>query len=109
MSPIGNPGGLTVIWAEENSRASLFAALKRREVYATSGTRPVVRFFGGWDYQDDMCASPELVAQGYAGGVPMGGDMKVRPEDQSTGPKFVVSAAQDPGSPVPNSLPPPDS
>ncbi len=93
------PGGLAVLWAEENTRDSLFAAMQRREAYGTSGTRPVVRFFGGWNYSADLCESPELVAQGYAGGVPMGGDMMTRPDGQETGPRFIVSAAQDPGSP----------
>ncbi len=64
-----------MLWAEENSRDALFAAMRRREAYGTSGPRHVLRFFGGWDYPEDLCESPELVAAGYAGGVPMGGDL----------------------------------
>ena len=45
-----NPGGLAVLWAEENSRDALFAAMRRRETYGTSGPRIVSRFFGGWEY-----------------------------------------------------------
>jgi hypothetical protein len=59
-----NPGGLAVLWAEENTRDSLFEALLRRESYGTSGTRPVLRFFGGWDYAEDHCDSRELAAAG---------------------------------------------
>ncbi len=69
-----NPGGLAVLWAEENSRDALFAAMRRREAYGTSGPRIVVRFFGGWDYPSSLCEEPDFVARGYAGGVPMGGD-----------------------------------
>ncbi|MGE4608248.1 MAG: DUF3604 domain-containing protein, partial [Myxococcota bacterium] len=72
------PGGLAVLWAEENTRDSLFAAMRRREAYGTSGTRPTLRFFGGWEYPDDLCGDPEFVAKGYAGGVPMGGDLPAR-------------------------------
>ncbi len=93
------PGGLAVLWAEENTRDALFAAMQRREAYGTSGTRPVVRFFGGWEYDQDLCRSPDLVAQGYAKGVPMGGDLKPAPETHQAGPVFVASAVQDPGSP----------
>ena len=93
-----NPGGLAVVWAEENSRDSIFAGMQRREAYGTSGTRPVVRFFGGWDYPDSLCESGELVAQGYAGGVPMGGDLS-KPAEGAGAPRFVVSALQDPGTP----------
>ncbi|MCY4428304.1 MAG: DUF3604 domain-containing protein [Halieaceae bacterium] len=93
------PGGLAVLWAEENTRDALFSAMRRREAYGTSGTRPVLRFFGGWDYAAELCESPEMVAAGYAGGVPMGGDLPAKPESVEGGPKFVVSAVQDPGSP----------
>ncbi|MDP6977732.1 MAG: DUF3604 domain-containing protein [Myxococcota bacterium] len=92
-----NPGGLAVLWAEENSRASLFAAMKRREAYGTSGPRMVVRFFGGWDFDDDLCGSDELVARGYAAGVPMGSELPERPDDEQRPPAFVVSALRDPG------------
>ena len=91
------PGGLAVLYAEENTRDSLFAAMQRREAYATSGTRPSLRFFGGWDYAPDLCASTDLVAQGYAGGVPMGGELP-QPSTSDARPRFLVSAAYDPGT-----------
>ncbi|MCZ6829454.1 MAG: DUF3604 domain-containing protein [Gammaproteobacteria bacterium] len=94
-----SPGGLAVLWAEENTRDALFAAMRRREAYGTSGTRPVLRFFGGWDYPEELCAAPDMVARGYAGGVPMGGDLQTRPPGMEAGPRFLVSAVQDPGSP----------
>ena len=92
-----NPGGLAVLWAEENSRDALFAAMQRREAYGTSGTRPVVRFFGGWEYQPDLCSAPDFAARGYAGGVPMGGELRPRPGGVSA-PAFAVWVLQDPGS-----------
>ncbi len=92
------PGGLAVLYAEENTRDALFAAMRRREAYATSGTRPLLRFFGGWDYPDNLCQSPDLVAQGYAGGVPMGGDLPA-PTGDDPAPRFVISAVQDSGTP----------
>jgi len=70
-----NPGGLAVVWAEENSRDSIFHAIRNKETYATSGTRPIVRFFAG-DYAADMCQSNTLIDDAYARGVPMGGDIK---------------------------------
>lgn len=88
------PGGLAVVWAEENSRDSIFDALRRRETYATSGTRIVVRFFGGWAYPDTACGDPSLVQHGYDGGVPMGGELPAAPTG-ATAPRFVVSALQD--------------
>ncbi len=91
------PGGLAVVWAEENARDSIFSALSRRETYGTSGTRPEVRFFGGWDYPADLCSAGNLAEQGYALGVPMGGDLAARPADVNA-PTFVVSALMDPGT-----------
>jgi len=94
-----NPGGLAVLWAEENTRDALFAAMQRREAYGTSGTRPVVRTFGGWDLPDDLCGAPDFAAQGYARGVPMGGDLPPRPAGRGrAAPRFAVWAVQDPGS-----------
>jgi hypothetical protein len=92
-----NPGGLAVLWAEENSRDSLFAAMQRREAYGTSGTRPIVRFFGGWSYGAELCSDPQLVAKGYQGGVPMGGDLPQRPK-RARAPTFVVNALADAGT-----------
>lgn len=91
-----NPGGLAVIWAEENSRDALFDALRRRESYGTSGPRIRARFFGGWDYADDLCSHPERIERAYAGGVPMGGELQPGPQGQ---PRFLVAASQDPGAP----------
>ena len=92
-----NPGGLAVLWAEENGRDSLFAAMQRREAYGTSGTRPVVRFFGGWDLDKSMCKGDDFAAQGYEQGVPMGGDLPARGE-RGGDPRFAVWALQDPGT-----------
>ncbi len=92
-----NPGGLAVLWAEENSRDALFAAMQRREAYGTSGTRPVVRFFGGWGYEAALCEAEDFAARGYAGGVPMGGDLPTAPEGASA-PAFAVWALRDAGA-----------
>ena len=67
------------MWAEENSRASIFDALRRKETFGTSGTRLVVRVFGGWDLPAGLCADPNMVATGYAQGVPMGGMLPAPP------------------------------
>ena len=88
-----NPGGLAVVWAEENTRDSLFAAMQRKEVYGTSGTRPIVRFFGGWKFPKNLCAQDDFIEWGYATGVPMGGDLPSR--IGSKGPAFAVSALRD--------------
>ena len=90
-----NPGGLAVVYAQENSRDSIFHGMRQREAYATSGTRPVVRFFAGDDYPDSLCDAPDMLEQAYAGGVPMGGEVQAR----ETSPRFLVSATKDPGSP----------
>lgn len=88
-----NPGGLAVLWSEQNNRESLFAAMKRREAYATSGTRMTVRFFGSDDLPADLCVRDDLVEVGYERGVPMGGDLR-----EIDSPAFVVAAARDPGT-----------
>jgi hypothetical protein len=94
-----NPGGLAVLWAEENTREALFQAMRRREAYGTSGTRPVLRFFGGWDYPQDLCGDPGFVATGYARGVPMGSDLPPPSDkDPSAAPRFAVLALADPGT-----------
>ena len=92
-----NPGGLAVVWAEENTRDSIFAALSRREVYGTSGTRPTLRFFGGWSFDEDSCSGESVAQTGYAQGVPMGADLSERPASAKA-PSFLVSALQDPGT-----------
>jgi hypothetical protein len=91
---VTNPGGLAVLWAEENSRDALFAAMRRREAYATSGTRPIVRFFGGRPPKD-ACGNPAFVEEGYTRGVPMGGE--IGPVLERRSPRFAVMAMQDPG------------
>ncbi len=93
--PWFNPGGLAVLWAEENSREALFLAMKRREAYGTSGPRITLRFFGGWGYDADLCERTDMVQSGYDGGVPMGG---VLPSSGAAAPRFVVSALRDPGA-----------
>jgi hypothetical protein len=95
---ISSPGGLAGVWAEENSRDSLFDAMQRREVFGTSGPRMQARFFGGWDYSEDLCNLPDLVERAYASGVSMGGDLPMRPA-AAEAPTFVVSALRDPGLP----------
>ncbi len=92
-----NPGGLAVIWAPENSRDALFDSLRRKETYGTSGPRIVSRFFAGWNYPENLCESPDMVQQAYAGGVPMGSELT--PSDTPAVPSFAVFASQDAGTP----------
>jgi Protein of unknown function (DUF3604) len=99
VTPAGieaTPGGLAVVWAEENSRDALFAAMRRREVYGTSGSRPILRFFGGRE-SSLHCGDPAFVEAAYRGGVPMGGDVGPVRGDRS--PRFGVLAFKDPGTP----------
>jgi hypothetical protein len=94
-----NPGGLAVLWAEENSRDALFAALKRRETYATSGPRIALRLFAGWDYPEALCKSSNFAEQGYLGGVPMGGTLRSAPNGaRSAAPTLALSTLMDAGS-----------
>jgi hypothetical protein len=89
-----NPGGLAVLWAEQNTREALFAAMKRRETYGTSGPRMRLRLFGAWDLKADLCRSGGLVEAGYRRGVPMGGRLHRAPPNAA--PSFAVSALRDP-------------
>jgi hypothetical protein len=86
--------GLAALWAEENTRESLFDAMKRKEVYATSGSRILLRFFAGWGYAKDAVYQPDFVKLAYAGGVPMGGELRDAPAN--TSPVFLVMALKDP-------------
>ena len=86
--------GYTGVWASENSRASIFAALKRREVYATTGPRMTLRFFGGWQFQPQHALAPDLAATGYRLGVPMGGELAKA--QANIAPSFLVLALKDP-------------
>jgi hypothetical protein len=88
--------GYAGVWATENTREAIFDAMKRRETYATTGSRMTVRFFGGWEF-DATDVNTRLPAKiGYTKGVPMGGDLTTAPSN--TAPKFLVAAAKDPYS-----------
>jgi len=86
--------GYAAVWARENTRESLFDAMQRRETYATTGPRMVVRFFGGWDFAPEDSASRSPARVGYEKGVPMGGDLRAAPAGRS--PTFLVAALRDP-------------
>ena len=86
--------GLAAVWAEENTRTAIFAAFKRKEVYATTGPRIRVRFFGGWEFKEKHAKSGKMVNVGYQLGHPMGGDLTAAPEDEA--PKFLMYAVRDP-------------
>ena len=85
--------GLAAVWAPQNTRADLFASMKRREVYATTGSRIVLRFFGGWSFEPDSVHSPYFETIGYRDGVPMGGELNSR---EGGAPIFMVQAMKDP-------------
>jgi hypothetical protein len=87
--------GATAVWAEENTRASIFDAMKSKETYGTSGTLIRLRFFGGWDYSKDLVNDEEFVAKAYAGGVPMGADLPRKPANAKA-PTFAIWALKDP-------------
>ncbi len=92
-----NSGGLAVVWAEQNSRDVLFDAMKNREAYGTSGTRIIARFFGGWDYPENLCEDPDFIEIGYDKGVPMGSDLPEKTQGDEA-PIFAVSAMMDAGT-----------
>ena len=87
---------ITGVWAEENTRNAIFAALKRKETFATSGTRIRVRMFGGWGFGPDAMRGADWVARAYAQGAPMGGDLPARPGAGAAAPSFLLQAMKDP-------------
>jgi hypothetical protein len=86
--------GYQGVWATENTREALFDAMMRKETYATTGTRMLVRFFGGWDFNADDLRNRQPAFIGYEKGVPMGGDLKSAPSGKA--PSFMVIALRDP-------------
>lgn len=89
---INNPGGLAAVWAEENNRASIFAAFKRRETFATSGPRIKIRLFGAWSLPDDLCTREDAVTLAYEQASTMGSPL---PDRGSDAPVFFVQAEAD--------------
>jgi hypothetical protein len=86
--------GLAAVWATENTREALFDAMMRKEVYATTGPRMLVRFYGGWEFEEADAMNRLPAEVGYTKGVPMGGDLKMAPAGKS--PTFLVAALKDP-------------
>lgn len=86
--------GYTAVWATENTRSAIFDAFKRRETYATTGPRIGLRFFGGWDFNDNDLRTRSIAEAGYTRGVPMGSDL--RPNTSDSAPTFLIAALRDP-------------
>ncbi|MFK7896274.1 MAG: DUF3604 domain-containing protein [Myxococcota bacterium] len=102
---LNNPGGIAAVWATENSREAIFDAIRNRETYGTSGPRIAVRFFGGWDYPEDLCETDHFVESGYAEGVPMGSSLPAPSPapasggaNRSAAPVFALHTQADPGT-----------
>jgi hypothetical protein len=96
----GTPGwdmgaaGLAAVWATENTREALFDAMQRKEVYATTGPRIELRFFGGYDFRARDARARDVAGMGYEKGVPMGGDLTAAPKGRA--PSFLIRAVKDP-------------
>ncbi|HEY4214146.1 MAG TPA: DUF3604 domain-containing protein [Steroidobacteraceae bacterium] len=90
-------GNLTGVWAESNTRESIYDALRRKETFATTGTKLKIRFFGGWNFDKTLLQEVDWVAAAYARGVPMGGDLPARTDIVAV-PTFVVYAVKDPNA-----------
>jgi hypothetical protein len=86
--------GLAAVWARENTRESIWDAMSRKETYATTGTRLLVRVFGGWDFDPEEIHRPDFAREGYARGVPMGGDLTGAPGGKVPG--LMIRALRDP-------------
>lgn len=89
--------GFTGAWADENTRPAIFAAFRRKETFATSGTRIRIRFFGGWNYASGLTSAKDWVSKAYGQGVPMGGDLPARAGGNKA-PSFAVWAIKDPNA-----------
>lgn len=88
--------GIAGVWATSNTREAIFDAMRRREVYATTGSRIQVRFFGGWSFKEADILRPDSVFAGYDKGVPMGGDLPPQPAENGGPPGFLILALRDP-------------
>lgn len=86
--------GYAAVWAQENTRESIWDAMQRKETYATTGSRMAVRFFGGWDFEESDARNRLPAHVGYTKGVPMGGDLQKAPAGKA--PTFLVAALKDP-------------
>ncbi len=86
--------GLAAVWATENTRDALFEAMERRETYATTGPRMLVRVFAGWDFTPEDLHRADFAEYGYSNGVPMGGNLTKAPDGKS--PSFLIRALRDP-------------
>ncbi|MEP1469444.1 MAG: DUF3604 domain-containing protein [Halieaceae bacterium] len=90
-----NPGGVAGVYAPENSRAALFAAMQRRETFGTSGPRIKPRFFAGWQLPEQLCQQPDMLETAYREAVPMGAVLPAPPAPAEESPMFMVSARGD--------------
>ena len=96
QNPETSASGYAAVWAMKNTREAIWDAMRRKEVYATTGPRMTVRFFGGWDFSDDDASLQKLAISGYAKGIPMGGTL--HPAEGKQAPTFLVGALKDPQS-----------
>jgi hypothetical protein len=94
LARVLSASGVAAVWATDNTREALFASMKRKETYATTGPRITVRFFGGWGYSAEDALRSDLAQIGYRNGVPMGGDLTRAPLGKA--PHFLVRAVKDP-------------
>jgi Protein of unknown function (DUF3604) len=97
LGRLSGSAGLTGVWAESNTRESIYAALRRKETFATSGPEIRIRFFGGWHLDHGSLRKSDWVKAAYRTGVPMGSDLPARSSTAQT-PGFIVQAAKDPAS-----------
>ena len=86
--------GLAAVWSRENTRESIWNSMKRREVYATTGTRMTVRIFAGWNFEEGDVQRPDFAPHGYANGVPMGGELIAIADGKA--PTLIIRALRDP-------------